>query len=235
MLDLIFEDDILLVLSKPAGQTVNSAQTTKGVVTTQDELEEYFGIELPKEGIGGRAGIVHRLDKETSGILLVAKTKTAFERLQSQFKRRTVDKEYLSLVHGETPFEDTIQAPVARNPKARTRFAVVVGGKSALTRYKRKGVYRRGGEWYSLLNLQPKTGRTHQLRVHLKYVGHPVVSDPLYLSRRRLREDLEFCPRLFLHAFALSFTHPRSGARMRFEAELAEDLKNSFSRLIPDR
>ncbi|NIT04612.1 RluA family pseudouridine synthase [Candidatus Saccharibacteria bacterium] len=233
MLNIIFEDDTLLVLSKPAGQTVNRAQTTRGKVTTQDELEKHFGIESPREGIGGRAGIVHRLDKETSGILLVAKTKDAFERLQSQFKRRTVGKEYLALVHGETPVEGTVEAPIARNPKARTRFAVVAGGKPASTSYKRRGVYRRGGERYSLVNLLPKTGRTHQLRVHMKHTGYPIVSDLLYLSRGRFKEDLKFCPRLFLHAAALSFIHPVSGAKMRIEAELAEDLADVLSEITP--
>lgn len=231
MLDRLFEDETILVLAKPAGQTVNRAETTQNEVTLQDELEKYFGIKSSEEGIGGRAGIVHRLDKETSGILVVAKTLKAFENLQAQFKARTVDKEYLALVHGETPVEGEVRAPIGRHPKFRRRFEVVPGGRESTTAYQREEILTKGEDWYSYLRIHPLTGRTHQIRVHLRHIDHPVVSDPLYLSPKRLKEDLKFCPRLFLHAVSLTFTHPVSGARMRFEAELPEDLRQVLEKL----
>lgn len=225
MLDIIYEDDSLLVLSKPAGRTVNKAETTQNQVTLQDELEEYFGIKKSEDGIGGRAGIVHRLDKDTSGILAVAKTKQAFEKLQSQFKERLIDKEYLALVHGETPQEGEIDEPIFRHPKMRTRFTVDERGRPSQTSFVRERLYEREEGLYSFIRVHPLTGRTHQIRVHMKHIGHPVVSDPIYLPSSRFKRDLEFCPRLFLHAAALAFVHPSTGARMRFEAELPEDLQ----------
>jgi len=232
VLSIIYEDESILALAKPAGRIVNKAETTKNQITLQDELEQYFKIKKSEEGIGGRAGIVHRLDKETSGILVVAKTEEAFFNLQSQFKQRETAKEYLSLVHGRTPKEGTINEPVGRISAFGGKFGVVAGGREAQTDYRvrdyREGV---GGEVFSFLDLKPLTGRTHQIRVHLKHLGHPVVSDPLYLSPKRLKEDLKFCPRLFLHAFSLSFSHPTTGARMRFEAELSEDLKQVLDSL----
>ncbi|OGC55660.1 hypothetical protein A2797_01170 [candidate division WWE3 bacterium RIFCSPHIGHO2_01_FULL_48_15] len=236
MIDAIFEDDSLLVLAKPPGQTVNRAETTQNEVTLQDELERYLGISRAaplRQDFAGRSGIVHRLDKETSGILVVAKTQEAFENLQAQFKERLVDKEYLTLAHGKTPEEGKIEAPLGRHPKFRMRFDVVPGGRESMTEYTREAVYQpKLPDYpitqlpsYSLLRVHPLTGRTHQIRVHLKHIGHPVVSDPLYLSPKTLKEDLTFCPRLFLHAAALSFTHPATNARMRFEAELPDDLQ----------
>lgn len=233
MLDVIFEDEDLLILSKPPSQTVNRAETTQNEVTLQDELEKSFGIKNSEEGIGGRAGIVHRLDKETSGILAVAKTQAAFENLQAQFKSRLVDKEYLALVHGETDPEGEINAPIDRHPKFRRRFAVVEGGRESSTAYRREAILMNGEETCSYLRVHPLTGRTHQIRVHLSHIQHPVVSDPLYLSDKRLKADLEFCPRLFLHAASLAFSHPVSGARMRFEADLPDDLRRALSHLKP--
>ncbi|HLD96243.1 MAG TPA: RluA family pseudouridine synthase [Patescibacteria group bacterium] len=233
MLDAIFEDADLLVLSKPAGQTVNRAETTVNETTLQDELEKYLGIRKSEEGIGGRAGIVHRLDKETSGILVVAKTQEAFEKLQAQFKERAVDKEYLALVHGKTDLKGEISEPIDRHPRFRRRFAVVAGGRESTTSYRREEIIKNGEEICSFIKVHPLTGRTHQIRVHFSHIQHPVVSDPLYLSEKRLKADLEFCPRLFLHAASLTFTHPVSGARMRFEADLPDDLKKVLSFLKP--
>lgn len=230
MINAIYEDESLLVLSKSAGQTVNRAETTQGEITLQDKLEKYFNIKSSEEGIGGRVGIVHRLDKETSGILVVAKTQAAFENLQAQFKNRTVDKEYVALVHGKTDKDGKIGASIGRHPKFRMRFDVVPGGRESTTLYHREALYQTQLPDYpitqlSFLRVHPLTGRTHQIRVHMKHIGHPVVSDPLYLSPKILKQDLTFCPRLFLHAASLSFAHPASGARMRFEAELPKDLQ----------
>ncbi|MEX1061563.1 MAG: RluA family pseudouridine synthase, partial [Patescibacteria group bacterium] len=198
MLNTIFEDEYLLVLAKPPGQTVNISQTTKRQKTLQDELEDYFGIKNSAEGIGGRAGIVHRLDKETSGILVVAKSQGAFENLQAQFKERKTEKEYRALVHGKTSPEGKIEAPLGRIGAFGGKFGVIAGGREAQTSFKTEKYYQREGEVFSFLAVHPLTGRTHQIRVHLKHIGYPVVSDPLYLSSNRLKEDLKFCPRLFL-------------------------------------
>ena len=232
VLNIIFEDESLLVLAKPPGQIVNKAETTKNQLTLQDELEKYFKIGKSEEGIGGRAGIVHRLDKETSGILVVAKTEEAFFNLQAQFKARETSKEYLALAHGRTPKEGAIKEPLGRISAFGGKFGVVPGGRESQTDYRVRD-YREGreGEVFSFLDVHPLTGRTHQIRVHLKHIGHPVVSDPLYLAPKRLKDDLEFCPRLFLHAFSLSFSHPTSGARMRFEAELPTDLQSVIDSL----
>lgn len=232
MLNVIFEDADLLVLSKPAGETVNRAETTQNEVTLQDELEKYFGIKKSEEGIGGRAGIVHRLDKETSGILVVAKKQVAFEKLQAQFKERVVEKEYLALVHGKTDPEGEVSEPIDRHPRFRRRFAVVAGGRESTTSYRREKILKNGEEICSFIKVHPLTGRTHQIRVHFSHIQHPVVSDPLYLSEKRLKADLKFCPRLFLHAASLAFTHPVSGAQMRFEVELPEDLQKVLDHLI---
>lgn len=235
MLNIIFEDESLLVLAKPPGQIVNNAQTTKKEETLQAELEAYFGIKKAEEGIGGRAGIVHRLDKETSGILVVAKDESAFNKLQSQFKERTVEKAYVALVHGRAPKDGEINAPLGRITSFGGKFGVVEGGRPSLTAYRALRYFQiesdKKVEELSFLDLHPQTGRTHQIRVHLKHIGHPVVSDSLYLSPKRLKEDLTFCPRLFLHAASLSFSHPASGARMRFEAELPQDLQSVLDSL----
>ena len=232
VLNIIFEDESLLVLAKPPGQIVNKAETTKNQLTLQDELEKYFKIGKSEEGIGGRAGIVHRLDKETSGILVVARAEEAFFNLQAQFKARETSKEYLTLVHGRTPKEGRVNEPLGRISAFGGKFGVVLGGRESQTDYRVRD-YREGreGEVFSFLDVHPLTGRTHQIRVHLKHIGHPVVSDPLYLAPKRLKDDLEFCPRLFLHAFSLSFSHPTSGARMRFEAELPTDLQSVIDSL----
>lgn len=234
-MQIIYEDDSILVVAKPAGQIVNRAETTKGEVTLQEDLEEYFGIKKPEEGIGGRAGIVHRLDKDTSGVLVVAKIKEAFADLQAQFKKREVEKEYLALVHGKVKEEGRIDAPIARHPKDRMRFAVVPGGRKAVTEYKviSYQLLAISGEAFSYLRVKPLTGRTHQIRVHFKHIDHPIVADPLYLSRKQLKEDRQWCPRIFLHAESLGFKHPKTGAWVRLEAELPQNLQKALSALAP--
>jgi len=231
---IIYEDDSVLIVLKPTGQTVNRARTTKSEKTLQDELEMYFGIGRPEEGIGDRAGIVHRLDKETSGVLAVAKTKEAFADLQAQFKEREVEKGYLALAHGRVKEQERrIEAPIARSPKDRKRFAVIKGGRKAVTEYKiiSHWLLTDSKRSFSYLLVRPLTGRTHQIRVHLKHINHPVASDPLYLSRKRLKEDRRWCPRIFLHAESLGFRHPQTGAWVRFETALPDDLKTSFAHL----
>ncbi len=223
---ILFEDDEILVLEKPAGMVVNKAETTRGEETVQDWVEKKLEIRNSKLGIGGRAGIVHRLDKETSGILLVAKTPEDFLDLQKQFKERRVKKKYLALVHGKVePGEGEIKAPVGRIPWSREKFGVVPGGRVALTKYRVSKIYNLESEIYTLLELTPETGRTHQIRVHLKYLGYPIVADEKYAGRKTSREDRKIFPRMFLHASYLGFFHPRTGKLVEFSLPLPEDLK----------
>jgi len=204
-----------------------------------------------------RAGIVHRLDKETSGILLVAKTKDAFENLQKQFKERIVKKVYTALAHGKVlPEVGEIKVPVGRLPWNRKRFGVVLDGRESLTRYKviknyslparnaspagqrlalsgRQSDAGGNSNLYTLLELYPETGRTHQIRVHLKYINHPIFADYLYAGRKTSRDDRKFLPRVFLHASKISFQHPSSGEVVSFESPLPKELKEFLDGLLP--
>ena len=221
---IIFEDESILVLDKPSGWITNDASTTTTQPVVQTWLRENF--EYPLVGDRERRdGIVHRLDKETSGLLIVAKTVNAFENLQSQFKERKVAKTYLALAHGEIiPKEGKIEASVGRLPWRRERFGVLPGGREAVTLYKVLRTMNYAKEKLSLVELYPKTGRTHQIRIHLKFIGHPVVGDFFYAGRRTAREDRLWCPRLFLHAGKITLFHPKSGKELTFESELPKDL-----------
>lgn len=226
---VLFEDSFLLILSKPAFLVVNRSQTS-GQPTLQDWLEDY--LKLPDQGIGGRAGIVHRLDKETSGVILVAKTEKAFAHLQAQFKQRQTEKKYLALVHGRvTPEKGVIRAPISRSPFDRKKFGIYLGGREAETEYQVKDYYQKGKDIFSLLELTPKTGRTHQIRVHLKYLGYPVVGDQIYAGRKTARADRIWCPRQFLHAAQITFTHPQTGKRKTVRAPLSLELSRALKEL----
>lgn len=218
---VIYEDEVLLVVDKPAGMVVNRSETTRGRLTLEDWLA--------KQGIGmgvERNGIVHRLDKETSGVLVVAKSQEVMRDLQKQFKERKVQKTYLALVHGRVrPEKGKITMPITRSPFNRQRFGVFVGGKPAETKYQVEEEYEYEGEKLSLVKCWPKTGRTHQIRVHLKHIGHPLVADELYAGRKTSRQDRSWCPRLWLQAVSLELSHPVSKKKKRFEVELAVDLK----------
>ena len=226
---IIFEDEVLLVLDKPAGWITNDASTTTNQPVVQTWLRENFKYSL----IGDRErrdGIVHRLDKETSGILLVAKTQEVFDVLQSQFKERKVTKNYLALAHGEIkPEEGEIIASVGRLPWRRQRFGVLPGGREAKTRYKVIRYYDTKREKFSWVELYPKTGRTHQIRIHLKFIGHPIVGDFFYAGRKTARADRTWCLRLFLHASAITFFHPQTGKEVSFKSKLPEDLEKSIA------
>jgi 23S rRNA pseudouridine1911/1915/1917 synthase len=241
---IIYEDDDLLVIDKPAGITVNRAETTKNERTVQDFLEEKFinnkdWLNADKESdFYKRAGFVHRIDKETSGILLVAKKADSFINLQSQFKEKDVRKSYVALVHGALKVnEGEIRVPVGRLPWNRQRFGVLAGGKESATKYTVIGNYKfvlspKHIEPLTLLELNPETGRTHQIRVHLKYINHPIFSDFLYAGRKTSRDDRRFLERVFLHARTISFLHPKTGKRVEFESELPSELKNFLNNLI---
>lgn len=233
---IVYETNDFLAIEKPSGWIVNRADTTRNEITVQDWIEkkgivQSKSLTVDKESdFYKRAGIVHRLDKETSGILLVAKTPVAFEELQRQFKERIVKKEYLALAHGViVPPVGEITVPVGRLQFNRKRFGVVAGGRDALTKYRVLQIkYMVGNhkkEPLSFIALYPETGRTHQIRVHLKYINHPVVSDELYAGRKTAREDRKVLRRLFLHAAKISFLNPISHKPITLESALPEELQ----------
>jgi 23S rRNA pseudouridine1911/1915/1917 synthase len=216
---VIYDDASLLVINKPSGWTVNSAETTKNQDTIEDLLP---ASDLP------RRGIVHRLDKDTSGLLLVAKDSQSLTDLQRQFKERRVKKTYQTLVHGRVePAAGTVRLPVARQTYNRHRFGVSIDGKPALTEYETIGIY----PGYTLLLVRPKTGRTHQIRVHFKHLGHPVVSDPIYGGKKALKGDFSWCPRLFLHSYQIEFAHPKTHKTINLTVPLPDDLQTALKKI----
>jgi len=225
-LDIIYEDDVLLVIDKPAGMVVHP-----GAGHTSGTLVNAVLAHCPHvTDIGGadRAGIVHRLDKDTSGLILVAKDEATRAALQRQFKRRQVAKTYLALVEGQVqPREGIIEAPIGRNKRQRKQMAVVRKGREAQTTYRAVEVFPN----HTLLEVRPHTGRTHQVRVHLAWLGYPLVGDAVYGYRRqRLLKS-----RHFLHAAQLRFTHPATGEEVTFEAPLPPELDAVLQQLRRNR
>ena len=219
-LRIVFEDEDLLVVDKPAGMAVHPSPGHSRHTLVHAVLAHCPDL----SGIGGvlRPGIVHRLDKDTSGLIIVAKHDAAHLSLARQLKERKVEKTYVALVEGRVrPQQGVIDAPIGRHPRHRKRMAVVENGRDARTRYR----VLREVDGRSLVEVQPTTGRTHQIRVHLASIGHPVVGDTLYGKRS------DVFPRQFLHAQRLAFRHPRSGERMELEAPLAEDLQRALAEL----
>lgn len=231
---LVYEDDYIMVLDKPAGWIVNDSSTViEKCFVLQNYLRNNFSYSISRN-VNLRSGIVHRLDKDTSGLILVAKQKKAFFALQSIFKKREIKKGYIALVHGRIPnFGGEINAPVGRLPWNRERFGVFPGGREAFTSYRLESFFKKidTGEFFSLVKVFPKTGRTHQIRVHFKYLGCPLVSDLYYGGRKTSRRDLEWCPRLFLHSFYISFSHPIAGNILEFSIDLPHDLRRVLSKL----
>jgi 23S rRNA pseudouridine1911/1915/1917 synthase len=223
-LEIVYEDDVLVVVNKPAGLVVHPAAGTPSG-TLANALAYHFQ-QLPGSDV--RPGIVHRLDRDTSGLLVVAKTEAALENLSDQFRDRTVFKSYVALVHGRVAVSSgKIDQPLARDPSNRTRMAVVRGGRNALTLYR----VRRAFERFTLVDVELKTGRTHQIRVHLAWLKHPVVGDETYGGGRdntiqdpQLRARVRNLKRQFLHAEKLGFTHPTSREWMKFESPLPDEL-----------
>ena len=224
--EIVYEDDTLVVVNKAAGLVVHPAAGTPSG-TLANALAYHFQ-HLPGGGTGVRPGLVHRLDRDTSGLLVVAKTESALEHLSDQFRDRTVYKSYVALVHGRLAASSgKIDQPLARDPSNRTRMAVVRGGRNALTLYR----VRRGFDRFTLLDVELKTGRTHQIRVHLAWLKHPVVGDDTYGAGRdntiqdaRLRARVRSLNRQFLHAEKLGFTHPKTGEWVKFESPLPQAL-----------
>ena len=235
---ILYEDSDLIVLDKPAGMVVHPAPGNEDG-TLVNALLAHCGDSLP--GIGGekRPGIVHRLDKDTSGVMVAAKTETALATLSAAFAARDLDRHYTAVAWGmPAPGKGEIEGAIGRDPRDRKRMAVVAaGGKPALTRY---AVVRAWAPVASLVRCTLATGRTHQIRVHLAEKGHPLVGDPVYLRRvpaaakfaaPAVRQALLDFPRQALHAASLAFDHPRTKARLAFETPAPPDLQALIDRL----
>ena len=271
--EILYQNQDLLLINKPAGVVVNKAKTVKEE-TIQDWMEDFltnltekeksigweelvpvdFSDEFgsPEEIWQERQGIVHRLDKETSGVLLLAKNPGALVNLLAQFKQRQTSKTYSALVHGKFKLkEGKLAAPIARASHNRLKYTVVADGKAAETFYRveqelaaldisflenfKKADKKRATNAYqqgfSLVEAKPKTGRTHQIRVHMSAMQHPLVGDKVYSGKKRAKLDHLWCQRQFLHAKALTFRDPRSQEMMTIEAELTPDLKEVLAKL----
>jgi 23S rRNA pseudouridine1911/1915/1917 synthase len=230
-LTILFEDEHMLVIDKAAGMTVHPAPGNYQH-TLVNALIAHCGASL--SGIGGvrRPGIVHRLDKDTSGLMVAAKTDRAHARLSAQLADRTLSRRYLAIAWGRTQNAGHIDAPLGRSPADRKKMAVVAGGRQAITDY---AFLQPVGAYASLIRCTLHTGRTHQIRVHMAHIGHPLVGDPLYggrSSRGAKRSDpiLAAFPRQALHAVQIGFIHPATGARMEFTSELPTDLAALIAR-----
>lgn len=283
-IDIISQDNDLLVINKPAGLIVNQSETTQEF-TLQDWLIDYFkknALDLdidkkswqnlvpvdfsyefgtPQEIFEQRKGLVHRLDKNTSGVLVLAKNPGSLVNLMTQFKNRQINKRYVCLVHNKLRVkEGVITAAIGRSNVNRMKFVVKAEGRMAKTKYQLDQYFTKIDEekiavffdnltighgltekdfikkakiyqGFSLINCWPETGRTHQIRVHLKHWKHPLVGDSQYLGKKRAKLDVLWCKRHFLHAAELSFKHPRSNELVTYKAKLADDLCQVLSLL----
>lgn len=223
-LDIIYEDKDIVLINKAQGMVVHPGAGNPNGTLVNALLFHIKDL----SGINGeiRPGIVHRLDKDTSGILIVAKNDEAHVNLSEQLQNRTVKRKYWALVHGVLPHEHgTINAPIGRDPKDRQKFTVIKGGKEAISHFR---VLERIQK-FSLMEVSLETGRTHQIRVHLNYIDHPVAGDKIYGPKKSLEGNGQF-----LHARMLEFTHPRTGETMSFEAELPALFEETLDRLRKD-
>ena len=262
-LSVVYEDDSLIVIDKPAGLVVHpaagvasdtlanalafrfrnadcglrieddsTARTSESANQESRTANPQSAIRIPQYP---RPGIVHRLDRDTSGLMVVAKSESAHEHLSDQFRAREVFKSYVALAHGRVRDESgRIEEPLARDPRLRTRMAVVRGGRPSLSLYRVRRAYER----FTLLDVQIKTGRTHQIRVHLAHLKHPVVGDKVYNGGRdatvadvRVRAAIRAMGRQFLHAERLGFRHPLTGEFLNFHAPLPEELSRMLEAL----
>jgi len=214
-LDIVYEDADILVVNKPAGMVVHPAAGHRSGTLVNALLAHCPDVASTGEVF--RPGIVHRLDKDTSGLIIVAKNERARLELQRQFKAHQVEKRYLALVEGRLePPQGVVKASIGRDPRHRKRMAVVEGGREAITEYRVIEYLPQ----HTLVEIRPRTGRTHQIRVHMAWLGHPVAGDPVYGHRRGLP-----LPRQFLHAYALEIRLPSTGKPRRFQAPLPPELQ----------
>ena len=236
-LDIVFEDEYLAVINKPAGMVVHpGAGNWSGTLANaiawhfKFDVSESVETESSKRTNENRVGIVHRLDKDTSGLIIVAKNEITHERLADQFRKREVYKSYLALVHGYVrKISGKIEQPIGRDKHNRVKMAVSKNGRNAVSVYK----VRQRFEKFTLLDVEIKTGRTHQIRVHTGFINHPVVGDELYNEGRdntvsdvKIRQTISTLGRFFLHSEKLSFVHPKTKEKMNFKSPLPDDLKN---------
>lgn len=234
-LDVVFEDADILVINKPRGMVVHPAPGHARGTLVNAVLARCPDLSAINDVV--RPGIVHRLDRDTTGLLVVAKNEAAYRGLQGQLKDRTMGREYLALVLGQPPDEGRVDAPIGRHRLRRKEMAVTPGGRPAATSYRvierfpgRDTRFR--GSGYALVQLKLETGRTHQIRVHMAHVGHPVAGDPVYGARRDpAAEDRLGLLGQALHAARLTLTHPRTGERLAFAAPPPPDLAAAIERL----
>ena len=231
-LDIIHEDEALLIINKPAGLVVHP-----GAGNPNHTLVNGLLYHHPELNTLPRAGIVHRLDKDTSGLLMVAKTQAAYLQLTHDLAQRTIKRRYQAIVDGMIPTEGTIDEPIGRNPQNRQKMAVTPTGKPAQTSWQ----IRRRLAHYSLIQVQLHTGRTHQIRVHMQFLGHPLLGDPTY-GKHRGYQSLDKDPatkvldfkRQALHAYQLKLTHPTTQKTMEFTSPLPQDLQTLIQTLSYD-
>lgn len=220
-LDIVYEDQDVIVVNKPQGMVVHPAAGHPDHTLVNALL--FHTRHLAKSPEGFRPGIVHRIDKDTSGLLMIAKNAAARESLEKQLAAKSNKRVYLALVHGNFKEEQgTIDAPIGRNPRQRKQMAVVPTGKKAITHFRVLEQFK----GYSLLACRLETGRTHQIRVHLAYIGHPVAGDPLYGPRHTLPGHGQF-----LHAEVLGFRHPRTGHWCEFSAKPPQIFQQTLAKL----
>ena len=233
-IEIVYEDDELVVVNKPAGMLVHPAA---GVASGTLANALAFHFQQLSSGSGAaRPGIVHRLDKDTSGLLVVAKTESAHDHLANQFRAREVFKSYIALVHGHLEKDrGEIDQPIARDPRHRTRMAVVRGGRAAMSLYR----VRQRFERFTLLDVELRTGRTHQIRVHLAWLKHPVVGDETYgggrdktIANPVVRSRIAKLGRQFLHAERLGFYHPQTHEFKKFTVALPVELGEILDELM---
>lgn len=236
-LDIVYEDDDLIVVNKPAGMTVHPAAGNENGTLVNALLYHCRGS---LSGIGGvkRPGIVHRIDKDTSGLLVAAKNDFAHNFLSEQFARHSIERTYLAVVYGvPNPLCGRIEGNIGRSPSDRKKMALVkTGGKEAVTHYKTLKIFKRAA---ALVQCNLETGRTHQIRVHLSSIGNALAGDKLYVKNHKtalvapqeLKNYLLAFPRQALHAKSLGFVHPRNGRFMQFDSQLPEDMRELVDKL----
>jgi 23S rRNA pseudouridine1911/1915/1917 synthase len=232
-LNIVHEDEALIILNKPAGLVVHP-----GAGNANHTLLNALIYHVPALQQLPRAGILHRLDKDTSGLLVIAKTPAALRNLSQQLKKRLIEREYQAIAAGTIISGGRIEAPIARHPIHRKRMAVIETGKEAITHYRVMEKYRA----HTRLSVKLETGRTHQIRVHLAYIHHAIVGDATYGSRVQLpkgitpalMQTLRQFKRQALHAFALGLTHPVTGEFIRWEAQLPTDMDELITVLRTD-
>jgi 23S rRNA pseudouridine1911/1915/1917 synthase len=227
-MSILYEDDDIVVVDKPVGVAAHPTVGWTGPTVIGGLLGA--GHRVATSGAAERQGIVHRLDANTTGVMVVAKSETAYSRLKRAFKERTVDKRYHALVQGHPdPLRGTVDAPIDRHPAGNGKFAVVAGGKPSITHYTTIEAFRAA----SLLDIKLETGRTHQIRVHMAALRHPCVGDMLYGADPTLAARLGL-KRQWLHAVSLSFEHPATGEYVSFTSEYPEDLARSLEILAAE-